>query len=76
VLIAAVRYAFESEPTEFLMKDYGGRILAHINSKVLKPGLRNREALLSPQQLNEKAKNYESQARQLIAEIMLAKSQK
>jgi hypothetical protein len=71
ILIAAVRYAFESDPAEFLIRDYGDKILAHINSpEVVRPGLRNQEALLSPEQLAEKAKTYEALAETLIDELL------
>jgi hypothetical protein len=69
-LIAGIRYAFEDDPTEFLRRDYGRTMVTYINTEVVTPGLRDGELPLTDKQVAEKTRIYESQAKEIINDLL------
>lgn len=74
VLIASVRAAYENDPKEFLRRSYAETVLDRFED-VIQPGIRAGEMQLTVEQLETKAKAYESSAEQMIRAFLKSKVQ-
>ncbi|HEX9930105.1 MAG TPA: hypothetical protein VGB02_16345 [Pyrinomonadaceae bacterium] len=71
VLLAALRMAFEESPARYANDGYGKTVLEHMETKVLLPGTRNGEPVLSAKQLENKSKSYQQTGDDLLKTLNL-----
>lgn len=72
VLFASARAAYEADPKKFNREDYAERILARIETGVIKQGTRRGEEPLSEDEVAKKLEAYERSALKTIDDILNA----